>query len=269
MTKEYKYSTVVQRYSGKTEMNRTELRLEHDMPFNNLSKMFPDASISRWCNLEVDILEVNSQKKDEIEQVKKSLNKILTSHFARLIHTSSYSERSLEAVIRCKCALNNSSVSIIEASNCIPVMPITYRGGYEFCEVLAFSSKDLNRALGNLSKVSKVQIESQGSIIRPNARSSMTISVDDFFGQLTQKQLDALVQSIEMGYYGYPKNKTIAEMASILKVPPSTFEEHLRKAEIKIMRAISPYARLARSLTSQEAKTKGRIMKPKLKQTAS
>jgi predicted DNA binding protein len=232
-------------------MNRTELRLEHDMPFNNLSKMFPDASISRWCNLQVDILEANSQKKNEIDHIGKALKKMLRSLSAKLIHVSSYSEKSLEAVIRCRCALNNSSVSIIEASNCIPVMPITYKGGNEFCEILAFSSKDLNRALGNLSKVAKVHIESQGSILRPSARSSMTISVEDFFGELTQKQLDALVQSIEMGYYGYPKNRTIAEMASLLKVPASTFEEHLRKAEIKIMRAISPYARIARSLASE------------------
>ncbi|HZW56673.1 MAG TPA: helix-turn-helix domain-containing protein [Nitrososphaerales archaeon] len=248
-------------------MNRTQLRLEHDMPFNNLSKMFPDASISRWCNLQVDILEVNSQRKDEIEQVKGSLKRMLRKLSAKLINISSYSERSLEAVIKCRCALNNSSVSIIEASNCIPVMPITYKAGHEFCEILAFSSKDLNKALGNLSKFGKVEIESHGSIFRPNARSSMTISVADFFGELTQKQLDALVQSIEMGYYGYPKNRTIAEMASLLKVPASTFEEHLRKAEIKIMRAISPYARIARSLGTEERSAK-RMMKPKLGQAS-
>jgi predicted DNA binding protein len=237
-------------------LNRTKLRLDHNMPFSNLSKMFPDASISRWCNLQVDILEVTSQRKDEIDQIRRSLKKMLANLSAKLIHTSSYSERSLEVVIKCRCALNNSSVSIIEASNCIPVMPITYKNGYEFCEILAFSNKDLNRALGNLSKVGKVEIESRGSIFRPNARSSMTISVEDFFGELTQKQLDALVQSIEMGYYGYPKSKTIAEMASLLNVSPSTFEEHLRKAEIKIMRAVRPYARMARSLESEQGRSK-------------
>jgi predicted DNA binding protein len=222
------------------------------MPFNNLSKMFPDASISRWCNLQVDILEVSSQKKEEIKQIEKSLRKMIRNLSARLIHTSSYSERSLEVVINSRCALNNSSVSIIEASNCIPVMPITYKGGHEFCEILSFDSKDLNNALDNLSKKATIKIESQGSIIRPNARSSMNISVEDFFGQLTQKQLEALVQSIEMGYYSFPKDKTIAEISSLLKVHPSTFEEHLRKAEIKIMRSIIPYARMARAMARED-----------------
>lgn len=243
-------------------MNRTELRLEHSMPFNNLSKMFPDASISRWCNLQLDILEVSAQRKDEIDQIQNALRKILRDLSAKLIHTSSYSERSLEVVIKCRCALNNSSISIIEASNCIPVMPITYKGGNEFCEILAFNTKDLNNSIDNLSKVGKVEIESKGSIFHPTARSSLTISVDEFFRELTKKQLGALVQSIEMGYYAYPKSKTIAEMASLLKVPPSTFEEHLRKAEIKIMRAITPYARIAHSLGSEENSKKR--MKPKL-----
>ncbi len=229
-------------------LNRTKVSLEHDMPFNNLSKAFPDASISRWCNLQVDILEVNSQKKEEIESIEKFLRKMLRNLSAKLIHASSYSERSLEVVIKCRCALNNSSVSIIEASNCIPVMPITYKGGHESCEILAFDRKDLNKALDNISKVAKVKIESQESVIRPSARSALTISMNDFFGQLTEKQLDALVQSMEMGYYSFPKSRTIAEIASLVKMHPSTFEEHLRKAEIKIMRAVSPYARMARSL---------------------
>lgn len=222
------------------------------MPFNNLSKMFPEANISRWCNLQVDILEINSQKKGEIDLIQSSLRKMLRNLSAKLIHVSSFSDRSLEVVIRCRCALNNSSVSIIEASNCIPVMPITYRNGQESCEILSFDRKDMRKALDNLTKVANVKIESQGSIIRPNARTSMTISVDDFFGQLTQKQLDALVQSMEMGYYNFPRKRTIAEIASLLKIHPSTFEEHLRKAEIKIMRSISPYAMMSRSLTAVE-----------------
>jgi|GEM_PF-697868 predicted DNA binding protein len=239
-------------------MIKARVRLDHDMPFANFSKMFPDMGISRWCNLQVDILEINSRREDEMEQIRKRLKKMLKNLSARLIQLTSYSDKSLEVVIKCSCALNNSSVSIIEASNCIPVIPIGYENGYEFCEILAFNGKDLNIALDNLSKVARIWVESKESIAKPTARSSMTISVDDFFSQLTQKQLDALVQSIEMGYYRYPKNKTIADMAKLLDVSPSTFEEHLRKAEIKVMRAISPYAKLARIIVSKQDRTAGR-----------
>ena len=79
----------------------------------------------------------------------------------------------------------------------------------------------------------------------------MTVSVDDFLGMLTEKQLRALVEATEMGYYAMPKKVTVDEMAERLKMPRSTFEEHLRKAEIKVMRNMRPYARIA-YLTSKD-----------------
>src|SRR5579884_1946620 len=103
-------------------MIKARVCLDHDMPFANFSKMFPDMGISRWCNLQVDILEINSRREDEMEQIRKRLKKMLKNLSARLIQLTSYSDKSLEVVIKCSCALNNSSVSIIEASNCIPVI---------------------------------------------------------------------------------------------------------------------------------------------------
>ncbi|MDG6995842.1 MAG: helix-turn-helix domain-containing protein [Nitrososphaerota archaeon] len=239
-------------YNG-SNMNRAELKLEHNLPFNKLSKLFPDANISRWCNLEVDILEIEATK-EQLARIQKSLKNMMKGLSARMIHTSKYSETTLEAVIKCRCAINNSSISVIEASNCIPVMPVTYSGGIEHCKVLSFSSKDLGRAIDNLSKFARVEVASKESLLRPTTRSSMTISAEDFFGTLTRKQLDALVQSIEMGYYSFPKQRTIAEISSLLRARPSTFEEHLRKAEAKVMRSIIPYARIARLVSENHSR---------------
>jgi predicted DNA binding protein len=72
----------------------------------------------------------------------------------------------------------------------------------------------------------------------------MTISFDDFFRSLTRRQFSALVSAIEMGYYSMPKKVTMNVIASKLGVPRSTFEEHLRKAEIKMMQSLRPYTRL-------------------------
>jgi predicted DNA binding protein len=73
----------------------------------------------------------------------------------------------------------------------------------------------------------------------------MTISVNDFLGSLTSKQLLALIEAIEDGYYATPKHATVEELAARLGTPRSTFEEHLRKAEIKVMRTLRPYVRIA------------------------
>jgi hypothetical protein len=60
----------------------------------------------------------------------------------------------------------------------------------------------------------------------------MTISVHDLFGQLNQKKLDALVQSIDMGLQSSEK-QDYSRDSLFPKIHPSTFEGRPRKAEIK------------------------------------
>lgn len=226
-------------------MYQLTLKLDHDMPFSNISKKFPQISLSRWCNLEVDILEAESLHSGGIDSFQRGLEFELQQMSASLIHIHRYSDSALEAVIRCKCSISNSSIAIVEASNCIPVMPITYREGFEYLRLLAFDKATRKAVLDNLSSVAKLTVESSGQVESHAARSALTISVNDFLGSMTSKQLLALVEAIEDGYYAIPKKATVEELASRLGMPRSTFEEHLRKAEIKVMRAMRPYVRIA------------------------
>ena len=126
------------------------LRLDHSLPFCGLSKMFPSASIQRWCNLQVDILEMEFPKREDAEKVEPALRKMLKGLGARLIRFNRYSTKNLEAVIGCRCAVDNSTVALIEGAGCIPVMPVNYHGGLEHCRLLAFSKDTLDRAIAGL-----------------------------------------------------------------------------------------------------------------------
>jgi predicted DNA binding protein len=225
-------------------MYQLALKLDHDLPFSNLSKAYPRVSISRWCNREVDILEAESRG-TSIDDFESGMKEVVKKLAASLIHVHRYSKSALEAVIKCRCAGSNSSIAIVEASNCIPIMPVTYEGGFEHVKLFAFTKDDQEAAIDNLSAISKVTVEQRGQLERHTARPAMTVSVDDFLDTLTTKQLLALVEAIEMGYYTMPKKATIDEIAAKVGMPRSTFEEHLRKAEIKVMRNMRPYARLA------------------------
>lgn len=226
-------------------MYQLSLKLDHELPFSNLSKDFPHVYISRWCNREVDILEAESPRGGKIDGFEAGLKEGVKKLSASLIHLHRHSESSLEAVVKCKCAPSNSSIAIVEASNCIPIMPVTYEGGLEHVKLFAFTKEDQKAAIDNLGTVSKVAVEERSQLERHSARPAMTVSIDDFLGTLTTKQLHALVEAIEMGYYTMPKKATVDEIASRVKIPRSTLEEHLRKAEVKIMRNVHPYARIA------------------------
>jgi predicted DNA binding protein len=221
------------------------LKLDHNLPFSNMSKAFPSTSIQRWCNLQVDILEFQAQREEDAEKLEPALKKMLKSIGATLIRFNRYSSKNLEAVVGCKCAVDNSTVAMIEWANCIPVMPVNYRGGLEYCRLLAFTKDSLNGAIDRLSRMSKLEIESKSVVPRESARGAITVPVDEFLGSLTKKQLSAFITAMQMGYYGMPKGATVDEIASRQGMKRSTYEEHLRKAELKILQAVRPYARLA------------------------
>lgn len=221
-----------------------EVELDHSLPFSGLSKAFPAATIQRWCNLQVDILEIETTREDALH-VEGELKKMVKGLGARLIRFNRYSEKNFEAVIGCKCATDNSTISLIEWAECIPVMPVSYHGGMERCRVLAFTRETLDRAISELSKVAKVRILATSVVPRKSARGAITVPVDEFLGTLTKKQLAAFVAAMQMGYYGMPKGTTVEEIAVRQGMKRSTYEEHLRKAELKILQAVKPYARLA------------------------
>ncbi len=222
-----------------------QLKLDHDLPFSSLSRDFPKERIERWCNLLFDILEIECSNAEVIDAVENEIRRLARKLSAKQVRIRRYSDRSLEAIVACRCSVANSSIAMIESSDCIPIMPLTYSEGLEHIRFLAFKKRDLDNALRNLSKVSRdVNVEGKSINPRHSARSAMTISFDDFFRALTQRQLSALVAALEMGYYSLPKRITMSEIASKQGVPRSTYEEHLRKAEIKVLLALKPYARL-------------------------
>jgi len=220
------------------------LKLDHALPFSNLSKSFPAANIQRWCNLEVDILEIDSAKEDA-ERIEATVRQMVKGLGARLIRINRYSSQALEAVVGCRCAVDNSTVAVIEWAGCIPVMPVNYKGGFEYCRMIAFTKESLNGAVARLSKISKLEIRSKSVVARGSARGAITVPVDEFLGSLTHKQLGAFMAAMQQGYYSLPKGATMEEIASRQGMKRSTYEEHLRKAELKILQAVRPYARLA------------------------
>jgi predicted DNA binding protein len=227
------------------------LKLDHERPFSNLSKAFLGIGIQRWCNLEVDILEIEPVKDGEVAEIELWLRKMAKKLGARLIRVNRYSN-ALEVVVGCKCATDNSSVAIMEWAGCIPVMPVNYKGGMEYCRMLAFSKDSLDGAISKLSESSEVEIQRKSVVARESARGAITVPVDEFLKSLTKKQLAAFLSAMQLGYYSLPKRVTVEEIASRQGMKRSTYEEHLRKAELKILQSIRPYARLV--YTTSEGK---------------
>ncbi len=74
--------------------------------------------------------------------------------------------------------------------------------------------------------------------------SSLTISADILFSGLTERQTDAILTAYRHGYYNLPRHADVQTIAAKNKVPRTTFQEHLKKAENKLVAALVPHMKL-------------------------
>lgn len=77
---------------------------------------------------------------------------------------------------------------------------------------------------------------------------SLSVSVDqvgtyspdrrDMLSMLTDRQLEVFQKAVKLGYYEIPRRTTHEKIAEHLTCAPSTVDEHLRKAESRVLRAL-------------------------------
>ncbi len=101
--------------------------------------------------------------------------------------------------------------------------------GWEELEFAAFNRKDLDKVLEISEKLYKLKL------LYIKQEKIDSFSVMNLFPKLTDKQKEMLKLAIENGYYSYPRKTNIKELAKRNKMSFSTFQEHLRKAENKLI----------------------------------
>jgi len=102
------------------------------------------------------------------------------------------------------------------------IYPIKFTSGREICTLIFDNKKDMRAMLKKLKidwKIHRI-----GSI-------NLQFDLED----LTPKQLKAVNLAIENGYFEIPKKINLEELSKQMKLSRTTFLEHLRKAEKKIL----------------------------------
>ena len=148
-------------------------------------------------------------------------------------------------VSNCRCGLVKPNVTDVVQDNSFLLMPPEmYFGGWEEYRVIGFRENDYKRMFEQLGKLGPVEITNKKVIPDRSIHDAFVISLSSVFSELTGKQVSSLLTALESGYYQIPKKMTAEEIALKGKIPRTTFEEHLRKAESKVFRAITPYVRM-------------------------
>lgn len=101
--------------------------------------------------------------------------------------------------------------------------------GWEYWEVACVDREELNELINAAVKYY------HGELIFMQRETLKNIASLGFIPELTEKQLEALKLAHKEGYYRYPRNLTIPDLAKRVKKSYSTFQEHLRKAENQLV----------------------------------
>lgn len=105
-------------------------------------------------------------------------------------------------------------------------------------DVMAFSREDIRAIVDDLNELGRTQIERLADVRNRPAG-------------LSQRQYDAVEAALVTGYYDWPREATAEAVAETMGVAHSTFLEHLRKAEKKL---------LERALLSDPAESFGTVV---------
>ena len=124
------------------------------------------------------------------------------------------------------------------------LQPMIYTGGYEWYRVMAFSERDMRQLFRDLERHCTVEVTSRRTISEESIHTDTLVSTATLLGGLTRKQAKALVVALDNGYYNLPRSATAAEIAQRLGIPRTSFVDHLRKAQNKVIRGVGPYLRL-------------------------
>jgi len=219
-------------------------KLQHKCPYNAFSKMHPAVIISHWCNWSRDVLEI-SHKGLQDERIQKGIQQMTNALGTRIIRRS-FTSSNLQIVLQhCACdKIPPPTLPVIEGCNCLAVQPAVYTDGWEWYRVIAFSERDLSRLFKDLDDECTVEVTSRRSISNESIRDTFLVSTATLFGNLTTKQRRALIVALDSGYYHLPRGATAGEIARKLRVPRTSYVDHLRKAENKVLQAVGSYLRM-------------------------
>jgi predicted DNA binding protein len=128
-----------------------------------------------------------------------------------------------QALILLNAYMPSSSYEKVLQSGTMPSSPVFAKAGYETYNVISPDPKGIRKLAKELACIGEVKLERIGDYSRGVSGPS-----------LTDKQKDALAVALMNGYYSWPRNVGLVDLARSAKISRRSMQERLRRAEAKL-----------------------------------
>ena len=220
--------------------------------FINLSRRFPSAKIFIWCNRENDVIEVIVKNPEDYPLV---LEEIHACGILGLLEEASDNRSLYLSLRKCHCMKEDTIVSHIGTLDILNIFPNLIENGWVYHRLIVFRHEDLEELLRRLEKWGWVYKILRKVPFNGFIASSLTLTADALFSDLTERQIDAMLTAYRHGYYNLPRDADVQTIAAKEKMPRTTFQEHLKKGENKIVAALVPYIQLYNHVPAEKRKS--------------
>jgi len=225
-------------------------RTFYDNPFSKITENNQSVQLYQWCNDKHDVIELVMQKPEDYDQVREEFSKSVE------IVEEIDNGANVHVITRmCACSASGTVMSHLNDPTLLVIPPVTYEKGWEYYRMIAFKHDSIAKLMAELRETGfNVEILRKVPFDGYMA-SSLTLSTDTLFSGLTEKQMDALLTAYAQGYFRFPRGSDLQTIASKEKIGRTTFLEHLKKAENKIITALIPHIQLFRKIPQERKNT--------------
>ena len=228
-------------------MPATEIQIKATVenPIHGLTERYPSLKIWMWCNYVQDVYEFVSDDPKELRGAVEEFRDIY-----QVLDETEISSNVRMITQNCVCSKETTVHDNIQELEILNLMPIFYSRGHEYYRLIAFKHEALTELFDRLMEL-EFKIEVLEKAPFNGMISENLITLNSLVGRLTEKQVDAITAAYNNGYYQTPRRVNVKTIAKRVRVPRTTLQEHLNKAENKLISLIIPqlqlYARKSRS----------------------
>ncbi len=193
-----------------------------------------DTSVELWCNDHCDLLYVTDGATEEI-----------LIHVRERVGVQELLRRPNELVVVTDDCLTRHEGNLIETylarHNCLLLPPLRYSNGAKSCRVLALDPAALTACYRDLIEDGfSVTVERKREI-ETVAHDAPLLTLDGVLPDLSPRQREIFSTAYDEGYYEIPRKTTTEAIADEVGIERRTAEEHLRRAENKLVTALIDY----------------------------
>ncbi|WP_232701432.1 helix-turn-helix domain-containing protein [Halobacterium wangiae] len=183
-----------------------------------------DVRMALWCNDHCDLLQLRGADADSV----------LAAVDERVGVRERVKEGDTTLAVTAACLREEDGgvEDVLADHGCLLVPPLSYVDGEKRVRVLSLSAQSLTSTYHDLRQRYDVTVADKRSVSAPDPASPAAPTAD-----LTERQDAVLRAAVEDGYYEVPRTTTTAALAERFGLARSTLEEHLRRAEAKLVDA--------------------------------